>query len=59
MHAVKDLLKGIGEDPEREGLRDTPKVSEFQTTKNLYPTSLLKRRASFLKLFQLPRNEGG
>ena len=24
---VRTLLKGVGEDPDREGLRDTPKVS--------------------------------
>ncbi len=26
MDAVRTLLLGVGEDPEREGLRDTPKV---------------------------------
>jgi hypothetical protein len=41
--SVRNLLVGIGEDPTREGLLDTPKVSETH-----------RRRPSLISPFPLP-----
>ena len=40
MDAVRGLLVGIGEDPTREGLRDTPKVRSSQSNQKEYIFSL-------------------
>ena len=52
--AIRTILTELGDDPDREGLKDTPHVNQGQSSNDVIPTALRVCMTKFLRVCDTP-----